>query len=157
MKKVRAVKSWKYPLPVVQNVFPFVILQHNYQNTKNCNFAYCFTWVINSVPNIWGGTQGKSIWEQSWGIYVCLRGNKKQEAGKNYTLISQFLFLTNYYSWFEIVWSVVTCHWMYGPGIKSRWKQDFSHLSRLALGPNHPPIQQVLGLSSRGKAAEAWH
>ena len=34
-----------------------------------------------------------------------------------------------------------------GPGIKSWWGRDFLHLSRWALGPTQPPIQQVLGLS----------
>jgi len=33
--------------------------------------------------------------------------------------------------------------------------RDFPHLSRQALGPTQPPMQQVLGLNSRGKAAGA--
>ena len=37
-----------------------------------------------------------------------------------------------------------------GPGIKSRWGQDFPYLSRPALGSIQPPVQWVPGLS-RGK------
>jgi hypothetical protein len=37
-----------------------------------------------------------------------------------------------------------------GQGIESRWRRDFPHLSRLALGLNQPPVQRVPG-PSRGK------
>ena len=42
-----------------------------------------------------------------------------------------------------------------GPGIQSRWGQDFPHVSRPAVKPIQPPVQWVPGLSrgGGGKAA----
>ena len=34
-----------------------------------------------------------------------------------------------------------------GSGIESRWRKDFPHPPRQALGPTQPPIQWLLGLS----------
>ena len=42
-------------------------------------------------------------------------------------------------------------------GIQSWWKQDFPHLSRLALGPAQPPVQWVPSLFPRGTVDRTWH
>jgi hypothetical protein len=42
---------------------------------------------------------------------------------------------------------IVTRYEMGGPRIESRWGRDFPHPFRPAVGPTHPPIQRVPGLS----------
>jgi hypothetical protein len=49
----------------------------------------------------------------------------------------------------DIVVGIATRYGLDGPGIESRWRRHFPHLSRPALRPTQSPIQWVPGLSRR--------
>ena len=51
---------------------------------------------------------------------------------------------------------IATRYGLDGPGIESRWGQNFPCPSRPALGPTLLPTQWVQGLFPGGKAAGAW-
>ena len=40
---------------------------------------------------------------------------------------------------------ITTGYGLDGPGIESRWRRDFPHLSRPALGPTQPPVTMGTG------------
>jgi hypothetical protein len=42
---------------------------------------------------------------------------------------------------------IATRYGLNGPGIESRWRRDFLHPSRPALGPTQPPVQWELCVS----------
>ena len=51
---------------------------------------------------------------------------------------------------------IATRYGLDSPGIESRWRRDFPHLSRPAPETTQPPVQWVAGPFPRGKEAEAW-
>jgi len=50
----------------------------------------------------------------------------------------------------DISVGIAICYGMNGTGIESRWKQDFPHPSRPALGLTQPTVQWVPGLPGGG-------
>ena len=51
----------------------------------------------------------------------------------------------------DSVVGIATRYGLDGPGIESRWRRDFPHPPRPALGPTQPPVQWVPGLFPGGK------
>ena len=58
-------------------------------------------------------------------------------------------------SWGSVV-SIATRYGLGGPGIESRWGQDFPHPSKPALGPTQPPVKREPSLFLGSNAAGAW-
>jgi hypothetical protein len=85
--------------------------------------------------------------------YLTLHPESEESLGIQHKLVTK-LGLFIYCKVGRIV-GIKTGYGLDGPGIESRWRRDFPHTSRPALGLTQPPIQWVPG-HSRVKAVGAW-
>jgi hypothetical protein len=58
-----------------------------------------------------------------------------------YDFLSDISFISEYNGGPGSAVDIATDYGLEGPGIDSRWRRDFLHLSRPALGPIQPPVQ----------------
>jgi hypothetical protein len=72
----------------------------------------------------------------------CMRCNGNSEKCNQHTVITV---------------GITTRSGLQSPGIEFRWRPDFAHSSRAALGPTQPHLQCVPGLFPGVTAAGAWH
>jgi hypothetical protein len=56
----------------------------------------------------------------------------------------------------DSVVGIATRYGLDGPGIEPRWRRDFPHPCRPALGPTQPPVQGIPGMFPGGKVAGSW-
>ena len=98
-------------------------------------------------PNVWMSLTLKSrdIW-----TFIAIRGDlfKLNFGGHNATLLKS--------SVCENVGALTILNGLHVPRIEFRWWRGVSHPFRPSLGPIHLPVQWVLGLFPRSKAAGAW-
>ena len=78
--------------------------------------------------------------------YTCIPGFRFRMSAETLTILSKafisFVFLTRTRQDVgrDSSVGIATGYGLDGPCIESRWRRDFPHLSRLALGPTQPPI-----------------
>ena len=134
--------------------FYFSVMQHSVTNKSFCLFR--------KAANYLEGNGFNSCLEREPRImkFFLVFNQCTQESNKIATFLKmdqfftlpfiskRYLLIILYYdSGAGSVVGIATGYGLDGPGIESRLRRDFPHLSRPALRPTHPPVQQIPCLS----------
>jgi hypothetical protein len=135
------------------------------QHMKSHNTGSILLWpmmtnqTVTCLPSAPKPNLEKHAKTKFWGCYI-------RSSHKNSILTvmgwpsPQYTVLVCLFLWFYLIMAGMCCrsglgssigiatgYGLDGPGIKSRWGRDFSHMSIPALGPTQPPVRWVLGIS----------
>jgi hypothetical protein len=123
-----------YPIPT--------IIKDTYISDVSCNEALIVTWwQLNQWASVSVSCRCCALPVESavdLGPFV--------SSARGYVSIINIHLLSKHYGPGSVV-DIATGYGLDGPGIESRWGQNFPHLSRPALGLTQPPVQWVPGLS----------
>ena len=73
---------------------------------------------------------------------------------QHFCIVTSFYILYILYRGRDSAVGIATRYGLDAPGIESRWRRDFPHPSRPAIGPTQPPVQWVPGVNRPGRGAD---
>jgi hypothetical protein len=107
-----------------------------------------FVWVPKVVIDalaVWATVCWEGLWLEQFVVRVRLQGTRCWgRIGSDHYQVARIIVV---YLGRDTSVGIATRYGLDGPGIEHRWRRDFPHPSRPALGLTQPPIQWVPGLS----------